>query len=82
MRRIIFILVFVSAFSSFASSQDSAYESKFDSLDIIHYQQMIQQLEDQKKKQTELQPYIKIEAQIDLLYYLIEEKNLKLKNKK
>ena len=43
---------------------------------------MIQQLEDQKKKQTELQPYIKIEAQIDLLYYLIEEKNLKLKNKK
>ena len=56
--------------------------TRADSLEIIHYQQMIQQLEEQKKKQTELHPYIKIEAQIDLLYYLIEEKQLKIQGRK
>jgi hypothetical protein len=74
-------LLFVGSISISAQVSDSV-AAKADSLEIIHYQQLIQQLEEQKKKQTELHPYIKIEAQIDLLYYLIEEKRLKIQAKK
>jgi hypothetical protein len=72
--------LFIGLMSLCAQVNDSS-AVKTDSLEIVHYQALIQQLEEQKKKQTELQPYIKIESQIDLLYYLIEEKQLKIKNK-
>ena len=72
-----FIIILISVLTISLTAQDNT-----DSLDVVHYQQLILQLEEQKKKQTELQPYIKIEAQIDLLYYLIEEKRLEIQGKK
>ncbi len=75
MKKILFVTLFLISLSFCYSQQnDTKQLSHADSLDIVLYTNLIQQLEEQKKKTTELQPYLKIEAQVELLYFLIEEK--------